>query len=490
MKSNRPKEVVDLEPDDSHKGVRLKRKISLMHACGIIIGTVIGSGIFISPKGVVLHSGSYGAAILVWVFGGIVNTCAAFIFLELALITPEAGGIYAYCRSAFGPWASFMVFWADFVRGPLGACVLARVSAIYVMEMINFECATPNIIVTLLALWFLISVHLFNAYSVSLAAGVNTAFTFIKTGALVLIIALGLREIGLGNSKNLESNVFFSGSSTNPAEYALAIYSGFFAYGGHENLGILVEEIKNPLRNLPRAVMISMTVVTIVYVLTNLAYFTVMTPTELLSSPAVALSFAKGTVPMLVPVISLAVACSTFGSNTASILTKSRVTFRVAREKEFPAIFNMINMHYITPMPAVIVQCIMVLFFVWLTDIGQLITYTSLVSRLNYLLAFVAFFWLRYKKPHLYRPIRMNIVLAAFTTLILLGLTGLAVYGDPIPALGGIGVFFSGIPFYFFWRFIRNRDLGRFSQALDNITIFLQLFLQVVPEEIIEKEVK
>ena len=148
----------------------------------------------------------------------------------------------------------------------------------------------------------------------------------------------------------------WKGVNLNPSKIALSFYSGLFSFAGWNYLNFVTEELQNPYRNLPRAIYISLPTVTVIYVLANVAYFAVLTPGELLEkqSPTVAVSFGNAMLGRFAWTMPLAVACSAFGSLNGAIFASSRLLFVGARSGHMPSFFAMINVHYFTPVPALV----------------------------------------------------------------------------------------------------------------------------------------
>ncbi|XP_022258779.1 large neutral amino acids transporter small subunit 2-like, partial [Limulus polyphemus] len=164
-----------------------------------------------------------------------------------------------------------------------------------------------------------------NCYNVKWAARVQDVFTFAKIFALIVIIIAGLVHIGMGNIQNFQNA--FEGTTTEPGYIALAFYSGIFSYAGWNYLNFVTEELKDPHKNLPRAIYISLPLVTVVYVMANLAYFAVLTQQELLSSNAVAVTFGERILGVMAWIMPVSVALSTFGGLNGGIFASSRYKY-------------------------------------------------------------------------------------------------------------------------------------------------------------------
>lgn len=161
---------------------------------------------------------------------------------------------------------------------------------------------------------------------------------------------------------------------------SLAFYSGLFAYNGWNYLNFIIEELKDPIKNLPRAIAISITLVTVVYVLTNISFYTILSPTEVLSSEAVAVTFAEKTFGMFAWTIPVFVAMSTFGAVNGILLTSSRLFYVGACEGQMPEILTMIQIKRLTPAPAVLIMAILSMLYLMSSDIFALINYVGFAT--------------------------------------------------------------------------------------------------------------
>ncbi|XP_012936951.2 large neutral amino acids transporter small subunit 2, partial [Aplysia californica] len=252
----------------------------------------------------------------------------------------------------------------------------------------------------------------------------------------------------------------FEGSTTEPGKIALAFYSGLFSYSGWNYLNFVTEELKDPYKNLPRAIWISLPLVTIIYILANVAYFAVMTPVEMLASDAVAVTFADRTLGVMSWVMPVFVACSTFGALNGAIFTSSRLFFVGARHGHLPGFLATINIKLLTPLPSLLFGCITSLIMLSSSDIYALINYASFVETLFIGMSVSGLLILRITKPNLERPIKVSLFFPVFYLIVCVFLIITPLTSSPMECLMGLIMIATGIPVYMLGVMWKNKPQG------------------------------
>lgn len=283
-----PSKADSLQPSQSsEETVVLKKKVNLLRGISIIIGTIIGAGIFISPKGILQHTGTVPMALAMWTACGILSLFGALSYAELGTSIPKSGAHYTYILEAFGPLSAFVRVWVELIIiRPASTAVISLAFGQYVLQPLFMPCGVPEIAVKITTTIGITAIMYINSMSVSWSARLQICLTFFKLGAILIIIIPGMVLLCKGETHNFhqpshQKEVSLSG-------LPLAFYSGMYAYAGWFYMNFVTEEVENPEKNIPRAICISMVVVTVCYILTNVAYFAVMSPEELLASDAVA----------------------------------------------------------------------------------------------------------------------------------------------------------------------------------------------------------
>ncbi|KAH8377454.1 hypothetical protein KR093_005585 [Drosophila rubida] len=455
-----------VEHDDK---IVLKRKLTLINGVAIIVGTIIGSGIFIAPTGVFYYTESVGSSLFIWSVCGILSTIGALCYAELGTSITRSGGDYAYLLVAFGPLVGFLRLWiALLIIRPTTQTIVALTFAHYAAKPFFEDCDPPQNAVKLLAAVCLCLLTAINCMSVKVSMKVQDIFTVGKLLALVMIILAGVYYMATGKLDNF-SNPWEGNYSTRNIGYAF--YSGLFAFGGWNYLNFVTEELQDPYKNLPRAIWIAMPLVTGIYVLVNLAYFAVVSKPEMLSSLAVAVTFGNKVFGPLAFMVPIFVALSTFGGVNGVLFTSARLFATGAQEGHLPKFFQLFHVKQQTPIPSLIFTCLMSLLMLLTDNVYELINYFSSVLWLSVVASIAGMLWLRHKKPNLPRPIKVHLALPIIFMTICVTLVLLPNFKEPTNLLIGIAITLAGIPFYFVciaWK-DKPRCYGRISNGMVNL---------------------
>ncbi|KAK5859619.1 hypothetical protein PBY51_021164 [Eleginops maclovinus] len=447
------------EPADTQPGagkdeegciVALKKEIGLVSACAIIIGNIIGSGIFVSPKGVLENASSVGVAIIVWVTTGVITAIGALCYAELGVTIPKSGGDYSYVKVIFGDLVGFLRLWiALLVMYPTNQAVIALTFSNYILQPLFPSCLPPDSSLRLLAAVCLLLLTWVNCYSVRWATRVQDIFTAGKLLALALIIIMGIVQICKGHYYWLEpEHAFETFKDYSVGQIALSFLQGSFAYGGWNFLNYVTEELVDPYRNLPLAIFISIPIVTFVYVFANIAYITAMSPQELLASNTVAVTFGEKLLGVMSWIMPISVALSTFGGVNGSLFTSSRLFFAGAREGHLPRLLAMIHVKRCTPIPALVFTLISTLVMLSTSDIYTLINYVGFLNYLFYGITVAGQIVLRFKEPNRYRPIKVSLIWPVIYLLFWAFMLAFSFYSEPLVCGIGLAIMMTGIPVY------------------------------------------
>uniref|UniRef100_A0A8C8DMF0 Cystine/glutamate transporter n=1 Tax=Oryzias sinensis TaxID=183150 RepID=A0A8C8DMF0_9TELE len=438
------------------KKVELGKKVTLLRGISIIIGTIIGAGIFISPKGILRNTGSVGMSLVVWIACGVLSLFGALSYAELGTCIRKSGGHYTYIMEAFGPQMAFIRLWAELIAiRPAAMAVISLAFGQYILEPLFMPCAIPPMAVKLATTIGITSVMYLNCMSVTWTARIQILLTFSKLLAIIIIIVPGVYLLFKGETKNFEDA--FDLTNINLSGMPLAFYSGMYAYAGWFYLNFVTEEVENPEKTLPLAICISMAIVTSCYVLTNIAYYTVISAEELLASDAVAVTFAErllGNFSIAIPVF---VALSCFGSMNGGLFALSRMVYVASREGQLPEVLSMIHVRRHTPLAAVLILYPMTVIQVFVGDIYSLLNFMSFLRWLFIGVVVLGLIYLRYTKPDLPRPFKVPLFIPVVFCLTCFFMVFLSLYSDPVNTGIGFAISITGIPAYYVFIHFNNR---------------------------------
>lgn len=473
----------DSMTDGSSNAIRLKRQISLFNGCAIIIGVIVGSGIFVSPKGVLIESGSVGLSLFIWLLSGAFAMMGAFIYAELGTCIPKSGGDYAYINEAFGPLPAFLFLWAALVIiNPTSNAIMSLTFAQYTLQPFFEGCEIPDSALRLLAASMICLLTFINCYSVKLSMKMQNVFSVAKVASLCIIVLAGLVWIVLGNAEHLKPSEIMEGTQTNPSHIALAFYSGVFSFSGWNSLNFVTEELINPRKNLPRAIMISLLTVTGIYMLVNISYFAVLSVPEILDSPAVAVTLAETIMGRFGLIMPFCVAVSCAGGLNSVIFSTSRMFFAGARDGQLPELLSMISIHYLTPLPSLLLLGVLSLLMLITSNIYALINYCTFTEASVIALSVAGLIKLRFTRPDMHRPIKHNILFPTVFFVICLALLALPFFIQPYELIIGLLIILSGIPFYLLFVIWKNKPTSLYRPWIST-TRAIQKLLYCVPED-------
>jgi APA family basic amino acid/polyamine antiporter len=445
----------------------LKRELGMWGAVAIVVGTVIGSGIFLVPKAMILRVGSPEMVFFVFVFGGILSLFGALSYAELAAAMPEAGGEYVFLREAYGPFWGFLYGWTQLWVAKSGS--VATLATAFFYYLANFYPFLEGVFAIvplplgeggkpleirngqLLAMVVILLLGAINYFGVKLGGAIQIVVTAVKVAAIAAIVLIGLGS-GQGTTANFQTSVPAVGGL---AGFFAALVAALWAYDGWNNVSMVSSEIRQPQRNLPLALISGTAAVMVIYLVTNIAYFSVLPAEAVASSDRVAAEMMRrilgGTGANLV---SVAAMISILAALNGSILSGSRVPYAMARDGRFVRSVAYVHPHWGTPAVSILALSAWSAILVLSGRYEQLFTYVIFASWIMYGMTAAAVIVLRRKRPDLQRPYRTvgyPIVPAAFV-LVTVGLVLSTLLESPRESLLGLGLIFIGWPFYYYWQ--------------------------------------
>ncbi len=428
----------------------LKQDLGTFDLSMIAIGGTIGSGIFLTPSLVAGHLPSLPLFLTAWLLGGIVALCGALSFAELGGMIPGAGGMYAYLSHAYGPLAGFLFGWAYFlVVNTGGIAALSLAFATYLGTFIPIEGWTLQAT----AAGGLVAVTLLNIAGVRIGGWFADLFTVLKLAGIGAIVVIGF---GWGSHPGAAALPTVGTFHTGAGAVAAAMVGVLWSYGGWQHATFAAGEARTPARSVPLAMIIGAATVTVVYILANLAYLSMLPLAELSASPrpaADAVSRAVG--PAGGFVIASAIFLSTFGSVGIYTLTAPRIYFAMARDGLFFRSVAGVHPRFRTPAGAILLQSAwaVVLILFWQT-FDRLISYVVFTDWIFFGLTGAAVMVLRRRLPAAPRPYRT--LGYPLTPLLFVGVSLWFVVNtlitSPAQAWAGLAFLAAGVPVYFIWK--------------------------------------
>ncbi|XP_051785656.1 cystine/glutamate transporter-like [Erpetoichthys calabaricus] len=466
----------------STETVYLRKKVNLLGSLCIIVGSMVGSGIFIAPKGVLRNSGNVGLSLIIWLATGIFSTFGALCYAELGTCIKKSGAHYIYILETLGPMLAFLRLWAQFILiRPASSSVVALAFGRYIVEPFFSPCSAPKLLVKMVSIIGVSFAVAVNCWSVTFTTRLQIVLTTVKMGALVLIIVPGMIKLASGQTENFQGA--FDTSSLTLDRLPLAFYAGLYAYAGSSVLNYVTEEVVNSKRNIPLSIILSMITVIIFYLLTNISYYTVMTSQEVLESNAVAVTFADRALQGFSSVIPVFVAVSCFGSLIGACFSTPRMLFSGSREGQWPVLFSMIHIRRHTPLPAVLLMYPLMVFMILAGEIFGLINFYSFSRWMFTGLTTLGLIVHRYQHPDLPRPFKVPLLIPAVYTVVCFFIVGMSLYSDPVNTGIGLALTLTGIPVYFLM--VKKQRLPLcFIRVYHTLTKKLQILLEVMPQEV------
>ncbi|MBX9766452.1 MAG: amino acid permease [Bdellovibrionales bacterium] len=471
---------------------QLLRRVAGTTAIAIVIGEMIGSGIFKKPGLMAGHLGNPTALLLAWVIAGVVTTFGALTNAEVASMYPRTGGQYVFFREIYGRFFAFLYGWALFsVVQTASIASIAYVSAEYLQVLIPFGRLSPEVeqslILTLpgvgtffplenlgvkcatLAIIFVLAA--INWRGIKAGSQVAKVMTIVKLLAIVGIVALAFFGGGRADTSASGLAQGLGGGEITPlgmiqfGAWAAALSGAFWAYDGWNSVTFLAGEIENPQRNLPRALIVGTAVVTGVYFIVVSGYLNVLSVGEMAQTKLVAATVIHkiiGGVGVLV--VSFFIFMSAFGGANGTTMTSPRVYYAMAKDGLFFSAFQKVHPKYHSPWVAILAQTVLASIYVITGTFDQLTDMLIFVSWLFYASMAFGVFVLRRTRPHEPRPYRVigYPVVPVIFILVSLFYLGVTLYDDAraftagekpvMNAVLGLIILALGVPIYFYFR--------------------------------------
>ncbi|VVC39527.1 Hypothetical protein CINCED_3A008420 [Cinara cedri] len=404
--------------------VKLRRELGLFSAVCLIISVMLGSGIFVSAGNALKNTGSVGMCLVIWASCGLLSLLGALSYAELGTVVNKSGGEFSFYQAAFsdkhkfwGPLPSFIYSWVSimYVR-PAEVAIIILTFAEYSIQPISIATGMDEenvyVLKKIVAILTLGIITFINYTSVKCFVKIQNLFTMCKVAACICVIGGGLYQLYIGNTANLMTG--FKGTTLSIETLPIAFYSGLWAYDGWTASTVVSEEIKNPQRNILLSILLAVPFVTLIYVLINVSYLTVLTVDEMMEAPAVAVIFGARALGHFSCIIPFGVAAATFGCALSVQFGITRLCFAASREGQMLEVFSYVSVKRLTPAPAVVLQGLLTLICLLCGDIVALIEFASFLVWMFYGISMVALLVMRFTKRDVKRPFKVPIIIPIF----------------------------------------------------------------------------
>ncbi len=416
----------------------------------MVIGGVIGSGIFLNPAVVAERVPTVGLTLGAWAVGALVALLGAFVFAELGRRRPKAGGGYAYLREAFGPLPGFLYAWALLLAIATGAiAAVAMTSAGYLISLLGWEATLQRAV----AATMIVLLTLLNIVGVRPAAWSQNLFTILKLAAIAVLVITALFLADAAAVAAPEASREMAGPAW--LAFSAALVPVFFAFGGWQQTNFVAEEMVNPERDLPRALVMGVLCVGVCYLLVNVAYIKALGIGGLAASIAPAAdTMEKVAGPQGRNLIAAGIVASTFGFLNLVILVTPRVYQAMARDGLFFRSFARLHPRWQTPVTAIVVQGAWAIVLLYLGSYGDLLDWVVFADWIFFGSVAATLFVLRrrdgdagtgFRTP--FHPWSTLLFIAAAVYVMLGSITS-----NPGNALRGALLLAAGVPIFLYWR--------------------------------------
>lgn len=435
---------------------RLPRHLGLWSAAAVLVGTTIGSGIFRVPREVAATLGDPQAMLLLWVIGGVITLTGALTIAELAAAYPRSGGIFAYILEAWGPLPAFLYGWAELTV--IRAAAIGGISLVFATYLGEFL-PISDFQERLVAAGIILLIALLNYLGVGIASMLMNVTTILKYGAM---LGLGLFAFTAGDGNLANFTTASPNATVTVSAMLTALVPIMWTYDGWSNLSFIGGEVKEPGRNLPRALIAGTAAIVAIYLLVNAAYLYLISAEEMAGMGRVASEAAKrislfGSAGAAI--ISGVVMVSCFGSVNGSVMTGPRIFFAMSEQRLIFPVIARVSPRYQTPSVAIWLAAALGVAYVMQNSFAELADRFVLGSWPFYAMAVAGVFVLRKRRPDIERPYRT--LWYPVTPIIFLvasvGMVVNALIANPSGNGVTFGIILAGVPVYFVWRFWEER---------------------------------
>jgi len=447
-----------------HHPPKLERQLGLFDSSMMVIGIVIGSGIFMTTGLMAGAIPSVTLILITWALGGLQMLAGALTYAELGAAMPKAGGQYVYLREAYGPLPAFLFGWVAFIAYLTGTNAAIAVAVAEHLGSFYPSLSTHNSIIgigsfsisggQIFALSLIVVLSLINYLGIVFGKWIQNIFTVLKIGSILLFALAGL-FISTGNHLDFSLNPTNMSIGSILMGMGVALVAVNWTVGGWEYITFAAGEIKNPKNNLPLALIIGTIVILVLYFLINVAYLKVLPMGSLMGEIKVGETAARAIYgPGIAGAFSMVVIISMFGSLNGNILVGPRVSYAMAKDHLFFSRAADVHPKFHTPGNAIMIQGFWAAILTLSGTFEELITLVVFVNFMMWIAASSTVFVLRKKQPDLERPYKVwgYPYVPAFFIIFSMAIMVNTFFSAPEQSLLGLALTLLGVPVYFYWR--------------------------------------
>ena len=450
--------------NEKNQPVKLKRQLGLFDSSMMVIGIVIGSGIFMTTGLMAEAIPSASLILLAWVLGGLQMLAGALTYAELGAAMPKAGGQYVFLREAYGQLPGFLFGWIAFVAYISGTNAALAIAVADHVGSFYPSLSTQNIIIDvgsfsisggqIFALSLILILSIINYLGIVFGKWIQNIFTVLKIGSILLFALAGL-FISTGNHIDMSLNTTNMSIGSILTGMGIALVAVNWTVGGWEYITFAAGEIKNPKRNLPLALIIGTVTILTLYFLVNIAYLKVLPMDSLIGEIKVGEMTARSLYgPGIGGLFVLVIIVSMFGALNGNILVGSRVYYAMAKDHLFFSKAADVHPKFHTPGNAIIIQSFWAAVLTLTGTFEELITLVVFVNFMLWIASASTVFVLRKKQPDLDRPYKVwgYPYVPAFFIIFSSAIMVNTFFKSPEQSLIGLGLTLLGIPAFWYWK--------------------------------------
>ena len=447
-----------------NNSLKLDRQLGLFDSTMMVVGIVIGSGIFMTTGLMADALPSASLILIVWLLGGLQMLAGALTYAELGAAMPKAGGQYVYLREAYGSLPAFLFGWVAFIAYLTGTNAAIAVAVAEHLGSFYPSISTHNIVIDfdyfsisggqIFAISLILILSFINYLGILFGKWIQNVFTILKIGSILFFALAGL-FISTGNHIDFSINPTNMSIGSILTGMGIALVAVTWTVGGWEYVTFAAGEIKNPKKNLPLALIIGTVVIFVLYIIINIAYLKVLPMDSLIGELKVGEATAKSLYgPGIAGAFVVVVIISMFGSLNGNILVGPRISYAMAKDELFFSKAADVHPKFHTPGNAIMIQGFWAAVLVLSGTFEEIITLVVFVNFMMWIAASSTVFVLRKKQPELERPYKVwgYPYVPAFFIIFSSAIMINTFFESPQQSLMGIGLTLLGIPAYLYWK--------------------------------------